>query len=257
MSNWRNGSTTPRTPQQLELAAAVTPFAAGLPGLPDAIYPAGALFVQTPSMLLWQSTGAAWVAVTPAQHGASHAPNGTDEVLDLREAIRDQRLLRLLGYEDENGPFMCANASSVAGSGRVYVTCSYHFAGEPINGYIMAVNTIPVGCTLAKVGIWNAAGVLLRGSANENGQLGTTGKKKFPLTSQLLIPSDGFYWRGWLNVAGTGTALMRLNGGSGANGAVPGVTLAHEGNMDAQVDLPANLVVQSGGNAFGYWMARY
>jgi len=177
------------------------------------------------------------LADAAAVHASQHAPGGTDEVAHLRAAIRYQRLMAALGYTDETGPYVSANASSVTISQRLYAIATYQFAGEVITNLIVACNTAGTSVTLAKLGVLSSAGVLLASSADVSGSFASAGKKVVPMTSPYTILTDGFYWRVFLNVAATGAALMRLNGGSSASAAIP-TFQPFQANQDAQADLP-------------------
>lgn len=250
MSNWRNGSSTPRTPQQLELAAAVTPSAAGLPALPDANYPAGALFVQTPSMTIWRTDGATWVQVTTS-------------TADARDAVRRQKLSEGIGYSGQTLPRREASIGVDVSSGRIYYTLYYLFAGEIVNGFAFGSNVAGSGFTLCKQGIANTTNgaVLATTADNSSGSPTWTavGKKETLLTSQYTHPVEGYVYLAQLWIYTTTAPRMDtgFNTGKGANQARAGflADCCRSTNVVADLVTPAGFVAD--GNSVPVWVGVF
>jgi hypothetical protein len=112
MANWRDGTSTPRTPAQLDTAAAVVGSGAALPGLPNAaVYPAGALFVQTTDQTLYRSTGAAWVAV-------ANPPGFAAADIDAAINVWDDPMG--IGFASPCMPWATTNQSAMTANRAVY-----------------------------------------------------------------------------------------------------------------------------------------
>lgn len=167
---------------------------------------------------------------------------------------RQSACMRDLGYYAETGQRVAASASSVTVTQRLYGVSIGLLAGDLVSNLIAACNTANNTPTLTKLGLYSQAGVLLASSADASSAFGSTGLKVTAMTTPYLVPADDMYYAAFLNVATTGAALNRLNGGSSAFQASTGGA-APQVNQDTQSDLPASATFTATANAFGLWIA--
>lgn len=167
---------------------------------------------------------------------------------------RQSACMRDLGYYAETGMRVAASASSVTITQRVYFVGIGLLAGDVVSNIIVACNTINNTPTLTRLGLYSQAGALLASTADASTPFGSTGLKVTAVTTPYTILTDDLYYLAFLNVAATGAALNRLNGGSSAFQASTGGVVP-QGNQDSQSDLPASATITATANAFGLWMA--
>jgi hypothetical protein len=130
-----------------------------------------------------------------------------------REAVR----MRGQGYYAETLQKGSGNTQTVTTSGTTYCVGIGLLAGDVVTNISVLLNTVPVAPTLTKVGIFTKAGTLLGASADASAAFATLGLRTTALTSPVTITADDYYYLAFLNVAGTGAALVRGGGGLNIN----------------------------------------
>lgn len=153
------------------------------------------------------------------------------------------------GFAAQTGPRQEMRAAASTISGTLTLVSIYLRAGTVLTQtHIGCAGNAPP--TLAKVGIWDQAGNLLRASASFHAALASGSiPRDVPaaLTSQLTVPADGVYYVGLLQIGTAATVglLGTNNAGSWALAGKPWPIALLPAQTDAVSFSPASLVASA------------
>lgn len=173
-------------------------------------------------------------------------------------AVRSQLVLDAQTVISETVPREVATVPGLATNQRAYYMLAGLLEGDVVTGLAACVTTAGVTVTLAKLGIYSTAGVLLAQTADADTTFEATGIKSVPLTAPLTIDADAAYYFACLFVASV-TLPTLLSGistsvGAGLVNAAGSLLFATESSL---ADLPASATpVVSNANR-SYWIAAY
>lgn len=191
-------------------------------------------------------------APAPFLHASQHAPGGTDEVANLRAAVRRQRITAGMGLITETCQRGMIATSANGTSGQFIGNPVYMFAGEVFTDLVAECSILGSGMTLFKFGVFSLDNVQRAASADVKASFGSTGEKSVSLVTPYPAPVDGFYYVGFIGVGGTIPAIARLAGGP-TGGAPFGVGTVYSGvQQTGQSDLPATLSITQAN--IMYWL---
>jgi hypothetical protein len=154
---------------------------------------------------------------------------------------RDQAKRNGLGYTAEAFPRDTIQNALAFTSGDCRATSVGLLAGDRITNVLVNVSAAIQTITTLKVGVYDAARILLASSANATTNL-ATGVSSFGLSTPYVVPADGLYYLGIIIVATTMGSL-----GAGTNNAIAGKESAIGSGpkgaiiKTAQADIPATL----------------
>lgn len=159
---------------------------------------------------------------------------------------RRQIMQAAQGLAGETGTRLISGGSAAWSTGDQRATLAALLGGERITNLFTHVAVVGSGLTLAKLGIWSAAGALLASTADISGQLTATGVKGGALSGPWTVPDDGAYFVGGVIVGTTPPTLLRHNTSvTGFNGQpLTGSPLAAANT--AKADIGALTVTASG-----------
>lgn len=165
--------------------------------------------------------------------------------------------LRLVGQSILSEPYPRTSVSSqtILTSQRLEGVRVGLLSGDVVTGVAFHVQTASASLTVAKVGLYSAAGTLLASSADFSGTLnGATGLIQGAFSSTYAITSSADYVVALLNVGTTPATLYRS---SNVSALVAGAgTIGHGWvSQTGQADLPASATFAAGNVA--YWMCAY
>jgi hypothetical protein len=162
----------------------------------------------------------------------------------------DRILAEGLGLKGQSHDKVAGGATTTTGSQRVYYRAVPLRAGDVVSSATVLVDTAAASATLAKVGLYDAAGARLAISSDFSSSLSGTGFITGTFTAAYTVPTDGLYYLAFLNVAGTGAAIWVASIGSNSKiTAAIGASPKHTGQQDSQVDLPATATIAGSGVA--------
>lgn len=187
------------------------------------------------------------------------------EVGDLRNRLaalerqvpstsRRDRRVRAEGFLTETFPRAQAAGASVLTSQRVYFALIGFRVGDEVSSLHVAVTTAGSGTTVARVGVYSTAGVLLAESDDLGVTFHSAGVADCPLAEPWTCPASGGYYAAVLVVASSPPTLLRgYTGTAAAFDAIDGGVLA-AGSQSGQSSLPdpASIAVTDG---IGLWAA--
>lgn len=175
----------------------------------------------------------------------------------LEVISRESIMRRAQGIISESFPRTAFGNQSTNTTATVYYVGIPLLTGDVISSLVVAVGIVGSGLTLAKVGLYTPAGVLVASSADISGQLTSLGQKVGTFTTPYTVTASGLYYAAVVQVGTTPAALVRGSTASAATGWItpPGAGQLLYGTQ-AGADLPANAVITGGGTtSLGTWMA--
>jgi hypothetical protein len=171
--------------------------------------------------------------------------------------VRQQALMEAQGYYAETYPRAASLISSVTTTQEVYYTAIGLAAGDVVSNLLVMLQVVGTTTTLAKVGLYSKANVLLASSADVSSVVnGSAGPKVIPLTAPLVVPTTDGYWAAFLAVSAvTMPTLWRSFPSPFSNGLFGSASMGASATQTGQADLPATATpVYAAGGALSVWM---
>jgi hypothetical protein len=179
----------------------------------------------------------------------------------IQTAARYQAQMEAQGYYAETFPRSSASGTGVTPTQQVCYVAIGLAAGDVVSNISLMVQAAGATVTLAKVGIYSKANVLLASSADASTSFqSTSGVKTIALTLQsngtpFTVPTTDGYWLAYLAVSAvTMPALWKNSGSNAANNPIGSGAIGMTGIQAGQADLPATSSILYTSTNHAIWM---
>lgn len=175
---------------------------------------------------------------------------------ERQHAQRQRVLNEAMGFYAETYPTLAGQGVSTTGTQRVYGVAIGLLAGDVVSNLSVRLITSGNTVTLAKLGLYSKAGVLLASTADMSTQMNAAaGLKTAPVAlvsgQPFTVPADDLYYAAFLAVSGvTMPSLGRVSAfGADALTAPVGSGSLAVVTQTGQTDLPAQATFTAGGGS--------